>query len=241
MTSNLSGNTLFLRGPAQPTADREKENELIRIAQEEMEYLFRKNFPSAMFFLTDASGMILDVRTNSEELERRLATNRIGPGVRFTSARFGRNAVASAVKSGTLAVVRDFEHDAPLFRDWTCICMPIRISDKPIGFLDLSFLGRKDLDFAVPLVECLCRNVEHRLSMRRFASGPEKWRDILQKYGLTPREIDVAIGWLMNHTVRQIADRLAISGATVRTVLKNIYRKTGASSKGDLFHLLMFE
>lgn len=241
MMSNLSGTPLPGRRLKNMTVASDPECELIRAVREETEHLFRTSFPSAMFFLTDASGMVLDVRTNSVELERRLAMNRIGPGVRFTSAQFGRNAVVSAVKSGALAVVRDFEHDAPLFRDWTCICMPIRISDKPIGFLDLSFLGRKDLDFAVPLVECLCRNVEHRLSMRRFASGPEEWRDILQKYDLTPREIDVAVGWLMNHTVREIADHLAISEATVRTVLKNIYRKTGASSKGDLFHLLMFE
>jgi DNA-binding CsgD family transcriptional regulator len=53
------------------------------------------------------------------------------------------------------------------------------------------------------------------------------------EYGLSPREREIAYFWALNMGGLQIAARLGIAESTVRSVIKNIYRKTGVSDKGQ--------
>ena len=58
-----------------------------------------------------------------------------------------------------------------------------------------------------------------------------------QKHRLSPREIEVVE--LMNRGLgnREIAEKLFVSLATVKTHAHNIYEKTGTRSRYELFHL----
>jgi GAF domain-containing protein/DNA-binding CsgD family transcriptional regulator len=58
---------------------------------------------------------------------------------------------------------------------------------------------------------------------------------------LTNREREIAIGYAKGETYHQIAKRLVISPATVRTHLTTIYRKLGVSSKIELHGVLIGE
>jgi DNA-binding CsgD family transcriptional regulator len=62
--------------------------------------------------------------------------------------------------------------------------------------------------------------------------------DLMQKYGISPREQEVIS--LMNRGLsnREIAEKLFISLSTVKTHAHNIYEKTGTKSRYDLFHLV---
>ncbi len=63
--------------------------------------------------------------------------------------------------------------------------------------------------------------------------------DLLKShYGLTPREIAVVAGVVELGGVPQIASVLGLTGGTVRTHLKAIFRKTGASRQADLVKLV---
>ncbi len=55
---------------------------------------------------------------------------------------------------------------------------------------------------------------------------------------LSPREIEVVQLLIEGLTTVAIAERLSISPHTVRDHLKNLYRKTGASSRGELLGLV---
>ena len=63
-------------------------------------------------------------------------------------------------------------------------------------------------------------------------------RQIGSEYGLTPREIEIC-GYLgRGHGSIYISQALIISDSTVRTHIKNIYRKLGVSSREELLELM---
>ncbi|MCG8589614.1 MAG: helix-turn-helix transcriptional regulator [Proteobacteria bacterium] len=54
------------------------------------------------------------------------------------------------------------------------------------------------------------------------------------EYGLTPREARLALGIAAGESVSDLASKFGLSPQTLRTQLKSIFRKTGASSQTDL-------
>ena len=60
-----------------------------------------------------------------------------------------------------------------------------------------------------------------------------------QRYGLTPREVDVALLVLHGQGVKPIAQQLALSANTVRTHLHNIFTKTRTHRQAELVGLLL--
>lgn len=55
----------------------------------------------------------------------------------------------------------------------------------------------------------------------------------LLKYELTEREKSVALLWVKDFTHKEIAVHLFISEHTVRTIIKNLYRKLKVNSKAS--------
>ena len=62
--------------------------------------------------------------------------------------------------------------------------------------------------------------------------------ELTEKYHITSREMDVLICLLSGRNAAGIADVLYLSENTVRTHLKNIYRKLGVHSKEELHYLV---
>ena len=76
--------------------------------------------------------------------------------------------------------------------------------------------------------------------IRRLARA----RQDLQRFGLTPRELDIVRGVVTGETNRAIAAQLGISENTVKRHIANIFDKVGASSRVELalftaFHRLL--
>jgi len=53
-------------------------------------------------------------------------------------------------------------------------------------------------------------------------------------YGLTKREREVAVYWMLDHTYKEISKLLTISEFTTRTIIHNIHNKMGVRSKASL-------
>ena len=60
-----------------------------------------------------------------------------------------------------------------------------------------------------------------------------------ERYGLTPREVEVALLVLHGQGVKPIADQLELSANTVRTHLHNIFAKTRTHRQAELVGLLL--
>jgi LuxR family maltose regulon positive regulatory protein len=58
------------------------------------------------------------------------------------------------------------------------------------------------------------------------------------RYGLTPREWETASLAAEGYTYEEIARRRRVSLSTVKFHLKNVYRKTGTSSRSALRRML---
>lgn len=61
--------------------------------------------------------------------------------------------------------------------------------------------------------------------------------ELMDQHGITPREREVILGLAAGKTLAQIAQELFISYKTVDNHVSNIYRKTGVSSRQELFRL----
>ncbi len=60
----------------------------------------------------------------------------------------------------------------------------------------------------------------------------------VDRFGISPREAEVIDLLNRGMSNREIAEKLYVSLATVKTHAHNIYEKTGASSRYDLYHML---
>lgn len=66
------------------------------------------------------------------------------------------------------------------------------------------------------------------------AQADERFAELVQAHNLTPRETDIALYLRRGHSYAYIANALTVSENTVRTHVRNIYRKLGVSSREEL-------
>jgi DNA-binding NarL/FixJ family response regulator len=62
----------------------------------------------------------------------------------------------------------------------------------------------------------------------------EDWQAIVDRLHLSPRELEVAQGFLDCLDERGVADRIGISEHTVHTIARRMYHKAGARSRCEL-------
>jgi len=84
---------------------------------------------------------------------------------------------------------------------------------------------------------------DRRVSFFVLIYGPREWRDIsidvlVEVYGLTRGQADVARGLFAGQSVEQTAAVLGLSLNTVRTHLKHIFSRCEVRSQRELLHLL---
>ena len=63
-------------------------------------------------------------------------------------------------------------------------------------------------------------------------------RDVRERYGLTNREAEVLVFLARGFTPAYIAKSLVLSVSTVRTHVRNIYRKLNVNKREELIHLI---
>ena len=84
---------------------------------------------------------------------------------------------------------------------------------------------------------------ERQVSFFVLIYGPREWRDIsidvlVEVYGLTRGQAEVARSLFAGHSVEETADTLGLSLNTVRTHLKHIFSRCEVRSQRELLHLL---
>jgi DNA-binding CsgD family transcriptional regulator len=78
--------------------------------------------------------------------------------------------------------------------------------------------------------------------IRYITTGKHEFSDQIQEYssslGLTPRQMEMLTLIEQGHSNKEIAYRMRISAATVRTHIYNLYQKAGVQSRTELVHRL---
>lgn len=96
-----------------------------------------------------------------------------------------------------------------------------------------------DEDGSLKLVVCTIWKTPHMRDFYRRRTETESSGEMLfrKKYGLTQRELEIIDLLFYGNTYKGVANELFISLNTVRTHMRNIYRKTGVDNMGALLQM----
>jgi DNA-binding CsgD family transcriptional regulator len=89
----------------------------------------------------------------------------------------------------------------------------------------------------VPGIFILRGTLQRTPSAGGLTLSPDHWHRVVEHYGLSPREAEIAGLVLSGKSNRDIAAQLYISPETVKKHIYNIYQKTGAKNRLQLMNL----
>ncbi|UOF90073.1 LuxR C-terminal-related transcriptional regulator [Fodinisporobacter ferrooxydans] len=188
-----------------------------------------------LFMITDSNGTAIHLIGQAEIIDKACGNN-VNMGTSFAFEYAGINGISLAMQLHSTVVVQGVQHTMRFFKDWNCICSPVRtIDEEIIGYIDLSFSTDVDVTFAVPLLKKMIEKLERKLKKSRESINKEAAYLLFKPYNLSNREREVAFGWLQNKSVLQMAHLMGITEGTVRNMLKKVYAKTGVRDKGQFF------
>lgn len=146
-------------------ADRIAENRrLLAFSRPMIEGLYRQiGSPSSTVLLADREGMILSTLGHTDFLDR-ASSVALRPGVVWTEASMGTNAIGTALQTGSVVAVQGDQHFLARNRILTCVATPILApTGGMLGILDVSSDARENLAHAGALLRTTAELIEHRL------------------------------------------------------------------------------
>ncbi len=145
-------------------ARRERHEALRRQCRPELEALHASaTLSDSIVILTDPGGLVLDT-VGSIEFADRAAQVALRPGVNWSEADIGTNAIGTALVERRAVEVRGAEHYAEAHGILTCAAAPIHDPrGELVGLLDLSGPASVPHLHALGLVQLAADQVEHRL------------------------------------------------------------------------------
>jgi DNA-binding CsgD family transcriptional regulator len=193
-------------------------------------------FPFA-FLLTDRAGNIIDIVSPFESIQEKLDHFGIKGGTNLSKQFSGLNAVSLAMEVKSIAVVRGCEHNMSMFKEWNCVCAPIKVDGVICGFIDISFEAHRPIGFSILFIKQLSEKIVFKLKERSPKLMEYRFQEKCNLYGLSPREREVAYHWSLKKGALQISYDLNVKEGTVRNIVKNIYSKMNVSERGELIEI----
>lgn len=143
---------------------RDKAEALWRRCRPELEALHANaNVTGSIVILTDPTGLVLDT-VGSADFADRAAQVALKPGVNWSEAALGTNAIGTALEERRPLEVRGAEHYAEAHGFLSCAAVPILDPyGEVLGLLDLSGPATVPQLHAMGLVQLAVNQVEHRL------------------------------------------------------------------------------
>lgn len=160
----------------------------------------------------------------------------IKPGAVFTEESCGTNALALAREHDRLVAIRGEQHYCRLFKDWWCVAGPVKNQEgKILGYLDISMDAEKELSLTAALLKTLLNSIKREyllLDLLRCRQAgvfspaePPVPLPPEVKNELSLRESEVLQLLLCRLSNKEIAEKLHLSVATVRSHRQKIYQK----------------
>ncbi|MBD5803650.1 Acetoin catabolism regulatory protein [Azoarcus sp. Aa7] len=139
-------------------------NRLLAFSRPMIEGLYRQiGSPSSTVLLADRQGMILSALGHTDFLDRATRVA-LRPGVDWSEATMGTNAIGTALHTGTVVTVQGDQHYLARNRILTCVATPILApTGGMLGILDVSSDAHENLTHAEALLRTTAELIEHRL------------------------------------------------------------------------------
>lgn len=205
---------------------------LINIAEQRCNEILHSTAKSAVFMVTAEDGTVLSTFGQADLLREIVGDHNLGPGTVFDLQGTGINAITVARELNRWVFLNGAEHELKMFMRWSCFCRPIHQDGRIVGYLDLSFAEGEDHVLFATIFDFALRGIEEKLLKQCPDARKVRVTEQLRSFNLTPRELEIGYLWLMNNSVRSIAEELVLAEGTVRLVTKKIYKKTEVSDKG---------
>ena len=153
-------------------AQRERHEALRRLCRPALEPLHAAaRAADSIVILTDPDGLVLDT-VGSVDFADRAAKVALRPGVSWSEAATGTNAIGTALVERRAVEVRGAEHYAEAHGILTCAAAPIHDPfGALVGLIDLSGPAAAEQLHALALVELAVEQVEHRMFEGAFPGG----------------------------------------------------------------------
>jgi DNA-binding CsgD family transcriptional regulator len=124
-----------------------------------------------------------------------------------------------------------------MFKEWNCVCAPIKVDGVICGFIDISFEAHRPIGFSILFIKQLSEKIVLKLKERSPKLMEYRFQEKCDLYGLSPREREVAYHWSLKKGALQISYDLNVKEGTVRNIVKNIYSKMNISERGELIEI----
>lgn len=137
---------------------------LLALSRPVIEGLYRQiGRPSSTVLLADRKGLILSTVGHMDFLER-AQTVALRPGVDWSEANMGTNAIGTALQAGGIVTVQGEQHYLQRNRILACVATPILApSGGMLGILDVSSDASADLTHTRALLRTTAELIEYRL------------------------------------------------------------------------------
>lgn len=186
-------------------------------------------FYSHLFFLADSEGVLLDI-IGEESLHNGLRPLVVKLGSSMAMESGGVNAISIALETGENIFLKGDEHQLVPFKEWLCLCCPIKVQGKTIAFLNFSRSTPFVYDSIFALVYSIVFYIEFELE--KDLNDQNRIQALFSTYSFTTRECEVATLWLQNKGALYISEKLGITEGTVRNFVKKIYTKCSVNDRG---------
>jgi|GEM_PF-5188143 len=198
---------------------------------------------SVIFILTDPQRNIVDIQTNDLHAKELIESSDISVFSKLFET-FGVKNLEIITEKDKLINPISFnlkEFSIPLFSDWSGVYLPFLIKNKLNGYIAVIFKNENLMELVIPFLKVLHRLFVIKKSYSAKNLFLKMIEEKLNKYNLTPREREVATRWMSNKTVQEVGEELSLSEATVRSIVKAIYRKIDVNSRLSLLFKVIFD
>ncbi|WP_434748812.1 LuxR C-terminal-related transcriptional regulator [Paenibacillus amylolyticus] len=204
-------------------------SKVLKLFRSKLDMLEGQFFYPHLFFLVDLEGIVLDIH-GVDSLHPDLEPLIVRPGSSMSMESGGINAISIAIKTGENIFLEGDEHQLRFFKNWLCLCSPIKVQGEIVAFLNFSRHTPFVYDSIFALVSSIVASIEYELELELQTHN--QIDNLFDTYCFTAREREVANLWLQNKGALYIGEKLGITEGTVRNFVKKIYMKSGVNDRG---------
>lgn len=206
-----------------------------------------------LLFLCDKKGFVIDIFSCTEVMHWSFSRGiMLGSCLDYYS--FGTNSISMSIYEKEPVVIVGEEHYCNVLKTWSCIAAPVLVEGESVGYINISAEANSNLVQLIGLVElmaeltasytqllwkkCKALTEDSTIESAQFvAAGVDQvqffGKVMVANINLTVKEVHILYNMYCGKSADIISKKLRITKNTLKTHMKNIYRKLGARNKRD--------